>query len=504
MEYKKLQVEARDLRQQIKVYSTLKDNYIEKEANEEESQVYNELMDKLTLLQDKATDEKKQLQKQAKENEKKAEALNQYQQIIRNIINANYIAKARIKKRDTIIVEKDKNISERVSEISQLKDDVKKKEAQVRSGEIQIAKASAELEDKLQKIKAMYRQQKITRKNMDQQIASLTETSQKQIQELQEKTAAINQNLRQVKNELQSAHSELTMTNETLQKEMAAKSRLVEKIENVNKQYEDQLAALKSQHQARMDRERRAFENQLAQEKLTSKQKIARQKEFQKEVERKAQELESKVGNLNSKISETNKQLEQARNIANARKNLAKKIQSNFSKAGIAANVNPETGDVILSFGKEYFDTGSATLKPAMITSLERFMPIYAKSLFQDKKIAEKLKNVEIVGFASPTYQNKYIDPNSLDTKDRAAVNYNLDLSFRRAKSIFNHIFDRDKMNYTNQERLLPLVKVTGRSFLAETTKGRNVASGIGVKEFCDRYNCKDSQKVIIRFDLSD
>jgi hypothetical protein len=59
-------------------------------------------------------------------------------------------------------------------------------------------------------------------------------------------------------------------------------------------------------------------------------------------------------------------------------------------------------------------------------------------------------------------------------------------------------------MNYTNQERLLPLVKVTGRSFLAETTKGRNVASGIGVKEFCDRYNCKDSQKVIIRFDLSD
>ena len=70
-EYKRLAKEAEELRQQIKVYNTLKQDYVDNGATDEEQQVYKELMNKLTLLQDDAKDEKDRLREEAKENEKK-------------------------------------------------------------------------------------------------------------------------------------------------------------------------------------------------------------------------------------------------------------------------------------------------------------------------------------------------------------------------------------------------------------------------------------------------
>jgi len=159
---------------------------------------------------------------------------------------------------------------------------------------------------------------------------------------------------------------------------------------------------------------------------------------------------------------------------------------------------------VVLSFGKEYFETGRSDLKNGMKDTLNKFMPTYARSLFQDKKTAEKITGVEIIGFASPTYQGKYIDPASLSPGDKKAVEYNLDLSYYRAKSIFSYTFDKSKMSFPYQKKMLPKVKVTGRSFLAESLKGRDIASGISQKEFCAQFNCKEAQKVIIKFNMNE
>ena len=59
-------------------------------------------------------------------------------------------------------------------------------------------------------------------------------------------------------------------------------------------------------------------------------------------------------------------------------------------------------------------------------------------------------------------------------------------------------------MSYQHQKDLLSLVKVTGRSYLADGVKGRNIASGVPVSEYCAQYDCKQSQRVIIKFNLKD
>jgi len=230
-------------------------------------------------------------------------------------------------------------------------------------------------------------------------------------------------------------------------------------------------------------------------------------KDLKSQLAKQNQKFKGQISNLSNNLNASKNELDKAKSRLNARKQLARKIKENFAKAGIDAKVDPRTGDVELNFGKEYFDTGKFNLKPGMKTILEKSIPVYAKSLFADKKIAKKLSFVEIVGFASPTYRGKYIDPESMEQRDRKGINYNLNLSFYRARSIFDHIFDRSKMKYGNQKNLRALVKVTGRSFLAEKVKkdaNRNIASGMSRREFCAIFACLQAQKVIIKFDLED
>jgi hypothetical protein len=56
-------------------------------------------------------------------------------------------------------------------------------------------------------------------------------------------------------------------------------------------------------------------------------------------------------------------------------------------------------------------------------------------------------------------------------------------------------------MQFAHQKDMLPLIKVTGRSFLAEKLPhARNPASS----DFCATHDCKTAQKVIIKFSFED
>jgi len=210
------------------------------------------------------------------------------------------------------------------------------------------------------------------------------------------------------------------------------------------------------------------------------------------------------IGDLKKQNQGLGEELGRAKELAEAKKKLVNNIKENFRKAGIKADVDDKTGDVYLSFGDDYFDSGSANLKDSMQRRLEKFIPQYSNSLFSDPKTAENIASVEIIGFASSTYKGRYVNPMSLKPEDKEAVDYNLKLSFSRANSIFKHIFDPNKLQYQHQKDLLPLVKVVGRGYLPEGRSPAEIPSGISDKEFCKKYNCAKAQKVIIKFNLKE
>lgn len=529
MEAQRIAYENEDLKQQIKVYETLKEQQV-RESSPEDTQVYEELMGQLHLLKDEAKDENMQLKKKVAENETKEKALNKYQQIIRNIINSNVLAQARLQRRDKIIKERESEISNKSVEIRGLKKVVDEKQKSIAQSELEVARINKKLENKIQEVKRAYSEKRITEEKMEKSISDLRRDSVEKVTSLQESKRNLESELNQVSSKLNVASRDLQSANSAIALKDQEKQKLVDELTFVKSNYKQQMGNLQAEFDAKREREQRELRSALADAKASAGEIAAREAELRAKTEKDQQALNRQLGSLSKKIQDAEgklsdalaskdaiaqeassmrektvalkKDLNQMRELADARKNLARRIKQNFSKAGVKADVDSNTGDVIISFGSEYFDTGKSDLKSGMRGILERSIPIYSQSLFEDKATAEKLSSVEIVGFSSPTYQGRYIDPDSLEERDKAAVNYNLDLSYYRARSIFSHIFDTKKMVYKHQKDLLPLVKVTGRSYLAEKKGSRNVAGDESGSGFCGSHDCKKAQRVIIRFEL--
>lgn len=471
IENQKLMTQVSDLQSQLKMYESIKKDYLQNEAPKDEIQEYTELMDKLTLLQEEAKDEKDRLRQQALENEMKEKALNKYQQMVRNIINANKVAKTKIVSRNDIIEEQDDEIETQDKEISKLEKNVRAKQRQIAENEKKIADANAVLEEKIQELDKAYKKNKMTAKTYEKKMAQLK-------QENEEKVGALEGQL-----------------------------------EKNQEEARQQISALEAEFAQQKAKERAAFEAQLQKEKLGAAERAAREEEFKRNAAAKEKELAGKIAGLSGqvkglsdqlkstegKLESTKGQLNQAKAEMDARREVAREIKKAFEKAGIKADVDMGTGEVLIDFGQAYFDNDSSKLKEEMKSILEKAVPVYSKSLFGNPKVAKKISNVEIVGFASPTYRGKFIDPSSTKKSDKEALKYNMDLSYRRAKSIFNHILDENHMNFEYQQELVPMLKVSGRSFLEVMKVNRNVASG---EDFCKVNDCKKSQRVIIRFSM--
>jgi outer membrane protein OmpA-like peptidoglycan-associated protein len=209
------------------------------------------------------------------------------------------------------------------------------------------------------------------------------------------------------------------------------------------------------------------------------------------------------LGRAESELAATSDELQKALELAKDRQGVAQRIKEGFEQAGIKADVDSGTGDVILDFGKEYFNTDSAKLKPGMERIIRDAMPVYAESLFGSEIVSGEISAVEIIGFASPTFGGKPVNPTSLSANNRRAVNYNLDLSYERARSIFKYAFDPRTLEFEYQETMLPLIKVTGRSFFTEEVNLEDTGN-LSRDEFCKLYDCFGSQRVIIKFDLKE
>ncbi|HEX4923285.1 MAG TPA: microtubule-binding protein, partial [Bdellovibrionales bacterium] len=470
IENRQLTKQNEDLKQQLKVYESLKQNYLETQAQQSEQETYDVLMKKLSLLQEEAKDEKDRLREAAKENEQKEQALNQYQQIVRNIINANMLAKARIKNRDTLITKKEDVIEDQATEISQLEGDLQEKRQEIEKGEKRIENLEGAMAQKMKELEASYKMREISEKRFKEKQAALRK-------EVEGKIAALRQQ------------------NEQAEAEMARLSGDLAKATQEAQQLASGLTATKGELQAtkgQLDATKGALN--------ATKGQLADAKGRLDETKGQLDLTKGQLDQTKGRLAATEGELAKAQENLNAKKKLAANIKGKFKAGGIDAEVDGKTGDVLLSFEGEYFDTGQAKLKPGMKKVLERAMPAYAQSLFEDPKIAEKIENVEIIGYASPTYKGKVIDPQKLSAKERDAVNFNLDLSYDRARSIFDHVYS--KMAFSHKSRLLPLVKVTGKSFLGDKLE-RDVA-GQDPNDFCKKNDCAKKQTVIIRFKLKD
>jgi chromosome segregation ATPase len=547
IENKKLSMQVEELQQQLKMYESVKNDYIQNQASKDESQEYQELMDKLTLLQEDAKSEKDRLVVEALENDKKAKALNKYQQMVRNVLNANKMAKSKLINRDDLIKEQDVEIDDKNVQIGTLEKDIQQKQNLIAQGEKKIADTEDALSKNISQLKAAYKHNKMTKKAFEARLNKMQDEGDRKIQALADKNGQYENQIGQMQGTLAQVKTELSAT----QNQLGATQGQLNTTKGQLKATRGQLNATQGQlndTRGQLDAttgELSATKGQLGATQGQLNSAKGQLNSARGQLAAAAGELNATKGELNATKGELNAtkgqlgnaegqlnaargelsstkgqlaatagelsatkgqlgatqgQLAKAKAELDARKAIASEIQKGFAKAGVKADIDLQTGDVVLDFGNAYFDNDSDRLKNQMKGVLEKAVPIYSKSLFGNPKIANKISAVEIVGYASPTYKGRFVDPNSTAEDDRNAIKYNMDLSYRRAKSIFNYVIDDKNVKFDHQHELLGLMKVSGRSYLeVMNLKNRNIANAA---DFCKLNDCKKAQRVIIKFSM--
>lgn len=361
-----------------------------------------------------------------------------------------------------------------------------------------------------------------------ERLAKLAEEKEKNLTKYQSsiKTMAViqaraNEEIKSKITELDRANTEAKEQNRaiaSLNDTLEEKSKELSQLSNEVKSRESEITKIQSRvtelsSKAILARKQSLELDQLKSDLVKKEQELRTAKQTEesilKEKEQLAQasknELEQITKSKDEQISTLEAKYKKA--TAGLRKEIAGSLASKLSEKGIFADVDKATGDVTVRFTNAYFDYNSSSLKDEMKKELESFIPIYAKSLFENKKFASAISSIEIVGSASPSYNGRYINPRAIASEEeRKAVNYNLDLSYRRAKNIFEHTFFSKNFKFEHREEMMPVVKVVGTGYLQALDELKELPNVSQVKEkgFCGVYNCQTYQKVTLKFNLKD
>lgn len=430
----------------ISTYQSEKEDYLKEKAPKSELEVYEEALGRLKLIEEEKFKKKEEYEKMSKSFEKKAQEYQDFRETLASIIDANLVIKKKIAKTQQAKEELEENLSSYKAAFKKktIKDFNKDYEAKVSNMEKQLDK---KLDQEVKQVK----------KNYDVQI--------KKVQKEAERKIASIQQAHQI--EIQKELDQAKMSHDNL-------------IAKQQEQYQAKLAKAQGDHKDEID----ALKNQ--QVKMANQHASA-----VSEKEEEVKHFQEKLAF--SKVSQ-----------GKATEEIAKMIEDEFKKQGIDATVNPKNGEVTLNFNEAYFAMGSHKLTKNMKTKLRKVLPAYANAVFKNKAKADRIANFEIIGYSSPIFGTKYVNPKELSAKNYWALNYNLDLSYRRARSVFKYIFNPYKVKkFDKKQQMFQMTKVSGRSYL----EGRIPASvskqkRLSWKKYCEQYDCKGQQKVVIKFNL--
>jgi len=265
--------EVDELRKQVQAYNVLKEDYLKKGASEGEVQMYQELMSKLSLLEDGAKQEHMALSKQAQEAQEKEAALNHYQAMVKNIINANLVAQSRLKKREDIIQDKEEVIQDkseelavRESEVRNLHQNIQTKESQIDKNNETISQIENQLNQRVKQLHLSYRDNQKSKEKMQQEVAKLQAESQNRIQSLRSEN-------NKVASQLLSAQSQV----EAKTKES---NQLLSALTSKQQQYQKSIEDMRAAHQAALAREKGEYEQGLRQAHLSAEARLAKERAY--------------------------------------------------------------------------------------------------------------------------------------------------------------------------------------------------------------------------------
>ncbi len=479
---------------------------LETELTEEQKKEYDQLKAGILKMREDAKEAREYQEKMAELAREKEKELDVYQESIKTMMIDSIKVSERVKQKEDIINKiKDEaasTIKTQDRAIASLKDEVESKQKVLEERTAEVETRTKEIQ-KIEKRVEELKHKEVLAASQARELKDLNHAlvqKEKVLEEVKQTEAMVRQEKEQLYKASIVQANRLSREKEIIaQNSQAEIDRIQQEKESLLKQSKGELENLrqsKEREKAELAAATAAEMQNIKKQTESDKAKFAAAKDI--ELQNLKSEKEAELAGLKDKYQKATEGL---------RKEITVALGNKMRNSGLNVHVNPSTGDVTVLFKHAYYDYNSAVLKDSMKEELKAFIPLYAKSLFENKKYAGAISSVEIIGSSSPSFKGKYVNPRALASVDeRKAMTYNLDLSYRRAKSIFDFTFLTHDLAFDHKNEMIPLIKVTGTGYLQAMDDLVQLpeASQQKQKGFCGIYNCEVFQKVTLRFNLKD
>jgi outer membrane protein OmpA-like peptidoglycan-associated protein len=335
------------------------------------------------------------------------------------------------------------------------------------------------------KLRADIREFEKNKTSQDQFISNLAEQF-KDLENQLKNNKEVASSLQEEKSKLNNIVGELKKTNQELTRTTSQLKGDLNLKENQSKELHEKLNSLNQQ-----------FKNSIH----ASKKWQNSFEEKEKEVLKLSQKLNESKENFQN-LAKTMSALQES-----VKNDVTNKLISKFKDNKLSAQVNKETGEVILLSGEGFnFQRGSSKLSIEAKKILKEIIPVYASVLFEDSKISSQLSSINMEGHSSPSFGGKFVSPADKDDK---AYAFNLRLSALRAASVAEYLMSDEIGDYPHKYLMKSLLQAVGYGYMKPLKSStipspevsRNIAS---MDQDCGPWDCKKSQRVQINFLLKD
>ena len=271
---------------------------------------------------------------------------------------------------------------------------------------------------------------------------------------------------------------------EVAKKEQALKEQAVREAEKLRKEKELALAEAAQKYQGDLAAQKSALENEKAKALSEKEKAFADKLDSQKKL----------LAKVADELTPYVKALE-------AKKKIVEGLNENFKDFDPSAvEIDKKTGKVKLHFQKSYFVRGSHKLSKDMKNFLRIVIPKYAKAIYENKDAAEQVQSLKISGMTSPVYGGVYIDINDKSSATERARQYNMDLSTKRAKALYDFIFDKKQMgDFEFRNRLKADMSIEAVGFKHAEPVPQEL---VGKPAECIKYDCKQWRATVLQFQV--
>ena len=148
-----------------------------------------------------------------------------------------------------------------------------------------------------------------------------------------------------------------------------------------------------------------------------------------------------------------------------------------------------KNGSILMKFSKDYFSLGEHELTNTMKSEIGNFMPKLYKHFYHNPKLRNSIKRLTIYGFSSPYTESQQIN---------GAKKYNQKLALARAREIFNHLFNVEKINFKEQDYGVKVTTISGQGTIALANLVTPATKNKLLKRFCQTNDCYQTRYIMI------